>query len=67
MCLENLNVKKVNMEFWEDVSIHIVKTYTKFLVNNIFSKGALSGIKNIYLIYFNFDMKIRELSQWMCE
>lgn len=53
------------MEFWEDVSIHIIKTYTKFLVNSIFSKGALIGIKLIFLIYFNYDMKIRELNQWL--
>jgi hypothetical protein len=53
------------MEFWEDVSIHIIKTYTKFLVNSIFSKGALIGIKHIFLIYFNYDMKIRELNQWL--
>ena len=30
-CLSDLNVKKINMEFWEDVSLHIVKTYAKLL------------------------------------
>ncbi len=33
ICLGNLNVKKINMEFWEDVSLHIVKTYTRLLID----------------------------------
>jgi hypothetical protein len=39
-CLENINVKKINMEFWEDVAIHIVKVYTKLLTIEEYSQLA---------------------------
>ena len=67
MCLDNLNVKKINMEFWEDVSLHIVKTYTRLMIDLQCSKAAVEGLTKVFNIYFNFDMKIRELSQWIAE
>jgi len=64
-CLENINLKKINMEFWEDVSMHIVKPYTKLLTELEYTKLAVEGIIKIFSIFFNFDMKIGELSQWI--
>jgi hypothetical protein len=55
------------MEFWEDVSLHIVKTYTRLLIDLQCSKAAVEGLMKVFNIYFNFDMKIRELSQWIAE
>lgn len=59
LCLDNLNVKKINMEFWEDVSLHIVKTYTRLMIDLQCSKTAVQGLIKVFNIYFNFDMKIR--------
>ncbi len=60
-------MKKINMEFWEDVSLHIVKTYTRLMIDLQWSKPAVEGLMKVFNIYFNFDMKIRELSQWISE
>jgi hypothetical protein len=67
ICLDNLNIKKINMEFWEDVSLHIVKSYTKLIADVEFSKLALEGLIRVFSIYFNYDMKIREISQWLAQ
>ncbi len=66
-CLAHLNVKKVNMEIWEDISLHVVKTETTLIAHKEHSREAINGIKNIFTVYFNFDMKIRELPQWLAE
>jgi hypothetical protein len=31
--LKHLNIKKVNMEIWEDISLHIVKPYTELIAD----------------------------------
>ncbi len=55
------------MEFWEDVSLHIVKTYTKLMTQPEYAKPAITGLTKVFAIYFGYDMKIRELSQWIVE
>ncbi len=57
--LKNLNIKKVNMEIWEDISLHIVKPYSQLAVDPKLSALAFEGISNICLIQFHYDMKIR--------
>jgi hypothetical protein len=59
LCLENLNVKRINMDLWEDVSLNIVKPYTKLLTDPTYSKPAVQGLIRVFTIYFGFDMKIR--------
>jgi hypothetical protein len=55
------------MEIWEDISLHVVKTETTLIAHKQYSEEAINGIKNIFSVHFNFDMKIRELPQWLAE
>jgi hypothetical protein len=66
-CLLHLNIKKVNMEIWEDISLHIVKPYTELIADYKTAKDAFEGIQNICRIYFTYDMKIRELNGWLAK
>lgn len=66
-CLQHLNIKKVNMEIWEDISLHIVKPYTELICDYKTGKDAFEGIQNICKIYFTYDMKIRELTTWLAK
>lgn len=63
--LKHLNIKKVNMEIWEDISLHIVKPYTMLSADPKQTRLAFDGLSNICLIQFNYDMKIRELASWL--
>ena len=65
--LKHLNIKKVNMEIWEDISLHIVKPYTELVADYKCSREAFEGIHNICDIFFNYDMKIRELNAWLAK
>lgn len=65
--LKHLNIKKVNMEVWEDISLHIAKPYSQLAADSSFSALALEGIANICLIQFHYDMKIRELATWLAD
>lgn len=64
--LQHLNIKKVNMEIWEDISLHIVKPYTELLPTP-HAATAFEGLRNVCLIFFNYDMKIRELTAWLAK
>ena len=57
--MDSLNVKKINMEFWEDVSLNIVKAFTNLLTDIDHCQGAAQGLIKTFHIYFNYDMKIR--------
>ena len=65
--LRHLNIKKVNMEIWEDISLHIARPYTLLTADPRFCALAFEGIANICLIQFNYDMKIREFTSWLTE
>lgn len=65
--LKHLNIKKVNMEIWEDISLHIVKPYTELVADYKCCREAFEGIQNICEIFFNYDMKIRELNGWLAK
>lgn len=62
ICLENMNVKKINMQFWEDISFHIVKTFSELMIDPNYSKSVVEGLMRVFLILFGYDMKIKELS-----
>ena len=55
------------MEVWDDIALHIAKPYCKFVNSNEFNEPAMTGVKNLLNIYFQFDMKIRELNQWLSD
>jgi hypothetical protein len=54
------------MEIWEDISLHIVKPYTELLPTP-HAHVAFEGLRNVCLIFFNYDMKIRELTAWLAK
>ena len=53
------------MEIWEDISTHIVRPCIELAGHPLYSKLSFSAIKSICLIYFQYDMKIRELNSWL--
>ncbi len=55
------------MQIWQDISLHIVKPYTELITDYKCCKEAFEGIHNICEIYFNYDMKIRELNGWLAK
>ena len=65
--LQHLNIKKVNMEIWEDISLHIAKPFTELLCDYKHSREAFEGVQHICKIYFTYDMKIRELNGWLAQ
>lgn len=66
-CLQNLNIKKLNIELWENIGENFCKTIANSLSDEKFSGAAWSILQKIYLIIFNYDMKMAYLNVWMAE
>lgn len=47
--------------------MHIAKPYTSMAADPRIAVLAFEGIKNICLIQFHYDMKIRELAAWLAD
>ena len=55
------------MEIWEDISLHVVKPYVGLITDSKYSQLAFAGLTHVCLIQFNYDMKIRELPEWLAK
>jgi hypothetical protein len=66
-CLAHLNIKKVNMEIWEDIALHVVRPYVALTSDPKHCQLAFQGVQHICHIQFNYDMKIRELTAWLAK
>lgn len=66
-CLQNINVKKLNIELWENIGDNFCKSVAECLNDDKFSAAAWSILQKIYLIIFNYDMKMAYLNVWMAE
>lgn len=64
-CLQNINIKKLNIELWENIGEHFCKTVASSLSDDKFSGAAWSILQKIYLIIFNYDMKMAYLNVWL--
>lgn len=66
-CLENLSIKKLNIELWEGISECIAKPYIEGLIDKEQRLGLWEAIKRIYHLIFNYDMKMVYISSWMAD
>lgn len=47
--------------------MHVAKPYTLIAADPKLTGLAFEGIRNICLIQFHYDMKIRELATWVAD
>lgn len=64
-CLDHLNIKKLNIELWESIGERIGKALTDALVGSDSQAEAWSALRKIYLVIFNYDMKMANLNSWL--
>lgn len=66
-CLQNINIKKLNIELWQNIGEHFCKTVASSLNDDKFSSAAWNILQKIYVIIFNYDMKMAYLNVWIAE
>ena len=66
-CLDNLNIKKLNIELWENIGDKIGNGLTCALSEESNSVQAWEALRKIYIVIFNYDMKMANLNSWLAD
>ena len=66
-CFDNLNIKKLNIELWETIGEKIGNGLTLALTEESSCADAWDALRKIYLVIFNYDMKMANLNSWVAD
>ena len=66
-CLDNLNIKKLNIELWESIGEQIGNGLTLALTQESSCDDAWDALRKIYIVIFNYDMKMANLNSWLAD
>lgn len=66
-CLDHLNIKKLNIELWESIGQKIGNGLTLALSESNSCTEAWEALRKIYIVIFNYDMKMANLNSWLAD
>lgn len=66
-CLENINIKKITTEFWNDIVVVIVTPLTLGLYEDLYCEKAGKCVSSLLGVFFVYDMMIDGFSEQLAE